>query len=217
MKTKFWLLVSLLLSGCASSSGVGEIEFKTWQEMQVENVVMQNQDYSCGAAALSTLLTYFFEDNVSEAAIISSIVSRSSEAQKEVIRNNGFSMTELRDEAIRLGYEAEIDTFPLDRIHKFPIPMIVYVEKHGFKHFAVLKGVRNGEAFLADPSRGNMQLHFDVFVEEWKNSTDSKDSYAGLALGKKGSMRTKDHPLEISDKMLLHPEYGAMRRALFNP
>ena len=217
MKTKFWLLVSLLLSGCASSSGVGEIEFKTWQEMQVENVVMQNQDYSCGAAALSTLLTYFFEDNVSEAAIISSIVSRSSEAQKEVIRNNGFSMTELRDEAIRLGYEAEIDTFPLDRIHKFPIPMIVYVEKHGFKHFAVLKGVRNGEAFLADPSRGNMQLHFDVFVEEWKNSTDSKDSYAGLALGKKGSMRTKDHPLEISDKMLLHQEYGAMRRALFNP
>ena len=95
--------------------------------------------------------------------------------------------------------------------------MIIYIEKDGLKHFAVLKGVKNGEAFLADPSRGNLRMHFDEFLEEWRNSSDHKDSYMGLVLHKKGSMRDKDHPLEVSDKMLLHPEYRAAEKAFSGP
>ena len=215
MKIKFLLLISLILASCVSSPAVNEV--RSWEDMLEGNVVMQRKDFSCGAAALATMLNYYFGQEVSEQAIIDSIIAKSSEAEIEILKTEGFSFTQLRDEAVRRGFETEIDTFPLDRIHKFPIPMIVYVEKHGFKHFAVLKGVRNGEAFLADPSRGNLQLHFDEFVKEWKNSADPKDSYMGLSLGKKGAMPTKDHLLEISDEMLLHPEYGAARRALFNP
>ena len=98
-----------------------------------------------------------------------------------------------------------------------PYPVIIYIEKDGLKHFAVLKGVKNGEAFLADPSRGNLRMHFDEFLEEWRNSSDHKDSYMGLVLHKKGSMRDKDHPLEVSDKMLLHPEYRAAEKAFSGP
>ena len=218
MKIKFWLLVIFMLTGCVSSPNVDKVKFRSWQDMLEGNVVMQGQDFSCGAAALATMLNYYFGQEVSEQAIIDSIIAESSEAEIEILKTKGFSFTQLRDEAVRRGFKTEIDTFPLDRIHKFPIPMIVYVEKHGFKHFAVLKGVRNGEAFIADPSRGNLQLHFDEFVKEWKNSANPEESYMGLSLEKKGEMLlTKGHPLEISDEMLLHPEYGAARRALFRP
>ena len=206
-----------MLAGCAGSAEVSHVKFKTWQDIREGNVVMQGQDFSCGAAALATMFNYFFDQEISEQAIINNIVARSSEAEIKELQEKGFSFLQLQKEADERGYWAEINTFELSLIQNLPYPIIVYIEKDGFKHFAVLKAVRNNEAFLADPSRGNVQMPFDEFLEEWANSSDSKDSYMGLAIDKKGAMREKDHPLEVNDRMLLHPEYGATRRALFNP
>ena len=37
----------------------------------------------------------------------------------------------------------------------------------GYKHFAVLKGVRGDRVYLADPSRGNIRMPAYRFLEAW--------------------------------------------------
>ena len=40
---------------------------ESWQDLQSKNVVMQQRDYSCGAAALATILRYGWGEDVDEA------------------------------------------------------------------------------------------------------------------------------------------------------
>ena len=67
------LFCLLALAGCAttpprpsqSSSNQGAVQgkFQSWRERRDHNVIKQRYDYSCGAAALATLLRYYFEDD----------------------------------------------------------------------------------------------------------------------------------------------------------
>src|SRR5262245_51225052 len=43
-----------------------QVPVRNWQALRNANVVMQQKDYSCGAATLATIVRYFWGDNVSE-------------------------------------------------------------------------------------------------------------------------------------------------------
>ena len=47
---------------------------KTWRELSRENIVMQQRDYSCGAAALATLMRYHLKENVTELQLLVEVV-----------------------------------------------------------------------------------------------------------------------------------------------
>ena len=49
----------------------------TWKQIKEANIVMQKRDYSCGAAALATILVYYWGDNVTEEKILLVIVKDS--------------------------------------------------------------------------------------------------------------------------------------------
>ena len=53
---------------------------RTLKEIRGEGVVRQRWDMSCGAAALSTLLTYDFKDQTPETAIVVWILHRADPA-----------------------------------------------------------------------------------------------------------------------------------------
>ena len=46
----------------------------SWRELQRRNVVMQAYDYSCGAAAVATVLQYYWEDSVTEKQILDAML-----------------------------------------------------------------------------------------------------------------------------------------------
>ena len=39
---------------------------RSWIEIQRQNVIMQGLDYSCGTAALATVMNYYFGDPIKE-------------------------------------------------------------------------------------------------------------------------------------------------------
>src|SRR5262245_28482315 len=81
--------------------------FETWREQRDRHVVIQRYDYSCGAAALSTLLRYYFGDErFDERDVLQAIVSRLSDEELKERIENGFSMLDLKRQAERLGYQA---------------------------------------------------------------------------------------------------------------
>jgi predicted double-glycine peptidase len=50
---------------------------------------------------------------------------------------------------------------------KLKIPVIVLLNTRGYKHFVVLKGIKDGRAYLADPALGNRSVPAKEFVESW--------------------------------------------------
>jgi uncharacterized protein len=68
----------------------------TVKELRDMNVVKQQQDYSCGAAALATLLRYYFGDATSETEILNLLEGSLSPAEKEEKSKRGFTLLDLK-------------------------------------------------------------------------------------------------------------------------
>ena len=207
MKQGVISLLAFTLHACAVQRMPAAEPIGSWRALRDRNVVRQQLDYSCGAAALATLIRYYFGDAVSEDQILASILG-SMTAEEVLDREaNGLSLLDLRLQAERLGYQAVGVRLTLASLPKLTGPVIVHLEGDGYKHFAVLKGVREDRIFLADPSLGNVRRSVDRFATEW--------SGIALVLGKKGFGLPQEHPLALDDQHLVPNEVLAARKALW--
>ena len=69
---------------------------RSMKDLRDQNLVRQRFDYSCGAAALATILAYGFDDKVTERQILVQLFDLFSEEEKQVSRNVGFSLVDLQ-------------------------------------------------------------------------------------------------------------------------
>src|SRR5512134_3064001 len=99
-------LLAFTLQACAMQRTPAVAPTGSWRELRDRNVVRQQLDYSCGAAALATLIRYYFGDDVSEDGILGDILG--SMTAEEVLdrEENGLSLLDLRLQAERMGYQA---------------------------------------------------------------------------------------------------------------
>jgi len=139
----------------------------SWKDIRDRNVVMQRFDYSCGAAAMATLMHYYFGDQVTEADVLTDMIQHLKPGQLEKIEKEGFSLLDLKNFADRRGYQAVGVQINITALPRLKGPVLVYLELVDTKHFAILRGVREDRVFLADPSRGNLRMRVDRFAEEW--------------------------------------------------
>ncbi|MCP4696668.1 MAG: C39 family peptidase [Gammaproteobacteria bacterium] len=209
--------IALSLSGCASvselypmplsSNGIRfEKQVKTWRDILRQNIVMQKFDYSCGAAALATIMRYYFQDAVKEREILDDIMAALDEADVENRKEKGLSLLDLKNYAERKGYIAMGVRLKFTALPKLRGPVLVYLETSEYKHFAILRGVREDRVFLADPSRGNLRMSVEKFAGEWPG--------IALVLGKKGFGAPIGHPLAIREESPVLTELITVRQAL---
>lgn len=136
--------------------------------LRFKQIVKQGHDISCGAAAMATLLTYYYGVKVSEKDIIEQIFSRSSEEERQKISAYGFSMLELKRFGEHLGFQAggfRIDD--VSKLAKLNIPVLALITIRGYSHFVVVKGIARGQVYIADPAFGNRSRPLERFAEEW--------------------------------------------------
>ncbi len=199
--------ITLLVTGRAIAQNRPRI--KNWIELRDKNVVIQQHDYSCGSAALSTILKYYFQDNIPEATVLQVIFLRLAQRQdaREQIADrvkDGLSMLDLKVAAQTLGYQAEAAKIPLETLATVEAPVIVRIEEEGYKHFVIFRGVIEDRVVLADPIRGNMRIPIRKFNMIWTKIDGSFIEHPGqdvprpaLFLGKAGFGLPKDYPLAI--------------------
>lgn len=137
------------------------------KKKRFEQIVPQRFDYSCGAAALATLLTYYFGRITSEKEAMKGMIRF---GNPEMIRKRGFSLLDMQKYANEIGYRAGGYKVHLAQLEKIRLPLIVLITLGGRPHFVVLKGVRDGRAFLADPSVGNHVMDADRFGRVWNGT-----------------------------------------------
>ena len=108
------------------------------QGRKFETVVRQQFDFSCGAAALATLLTYHYERPISERDVFKAMWET---GDQQRIREVGFSLFEMRSFAQSRGLIADGFKLSLDRVSEIGVPGIALIEDNGYRHFVVIKGV----------------------------------------------------------------------------
>ena len=146
----------------------GKKPIRTLKELRDEGVVLQRWDMSCGAAALSTILTYDFNDNTPEAAIVVWILHRNDPVR--IRARGGFSLLELKRFAQARGYGAEgFSGMSLEDLAAEKSWVITPIHFKTFDHFVVVKGIVGDRVILADPGFGNVTMRTNRFIKIWKN------------------------------------------------
>lgn len=171
------LLVTIsLAAACKTHAAEGSVnigstrigtQVTSFRELRDRAVLKQQRDFSCGAAAFATLLNFGFGDPIREEDILEAVFSRADEKQERLIRNKGLSLLDLKNQAEQRGYRANAFRIRADQLRQLKRPVIVFIRPYGYEHFAVLKGIRDGRAYLADPSQGNWRMPFYRFVDMW--------------------------------------------------
>jgi predicted double-glycine peptidase len=178
----------------------------TLKELRDRAIVKQQGDYSCGAAALATLLTYYFGEATSEREILDMLMAQfTKEEQRDKVRR-GFSLLDLKSAAQLKGYRAAGFKLTIEQLTQLAAPVIVFVQPMGYKHFAVLRGVDRGRVFLADPARGNLRMSIARFLDEWDGIT--------FVLSKPGEEQITTYPLAVPRPEYVQPELLSVGRLL---
>lgn len=146
----------------------GSKPIRTVKDLRDDGVVRQRWDMSCGAAALSTILTYDFNDNTPEAAIVVWILHRVNPVR--VRSRGGFSLLDLKHFAQARGYSAEgFSGMSLQDLAAQKSSVITPIRFKGYDHFVVVKGIVGDRVILADPGFGNVTMRTGRFMKIWKN------------------------------------------------
>jgi uncharacterized protein len=137
--------------------------------LRYESVVGQTSDYTCGPAAVATLLIHYYGIESSESEILElahqAIRERggnpeegrgiSGLALKQALANKG-----IRSEPYRILPENLADYFNQDGL-----PLILHVTRPNL-HYVVAIGMIDNYVVIADPSWGRKIIHLNVLINE---------------------------------------------------
>lgn len=145
----------------------GAVVYKPIQsirERKFVDLVQQKTDFSCGAAALATILRQAYWLDVNEDQIIEGMLAH---ADQNLVRTQGFSMLDMKKYVESLGMRARGYRVAPETLNDIKIPVVVLMDVRGYKHFVVLQRVNRGWAYVGDPVLGHKRYKVDDFVKGW--------------------------------------------------
>jgi predicted double-glycine peptidase len=171
------LMTLAALTGCAAgpknhsrfilgASAISDysINIRSVEELRFSGVVRQRFDFSCGSAALATLLRYHYGYNVREDNAFRGMWNRGDQAQ---IRRLGFSLFDMKAWLASRGLRADGYKVSLEEIENARLPGIALISVRNYRHFVVIKGVRGKEVLVGDPSTGLSVIPRKEFLGIW--------------------------------------------------
>ena len=177
MKPALPLLAAGLLAGCSSglssvnrlstnTVGTGDLlmPVRSMEEQKFSGIVRQRFDFSCGSAALATLLHHHYGRLVGEQE---TFLGMWRDGDRVAIRKVGFSLLDMKRYLGSLDLRADGFKVSLDQIQKTGIPGIALITVNNYRHFVVVKGVNDREVLIGDPSTGLRSMPRDRFQSVW--------------------------------------------------
>ena len=149
-----------------TSSAIGDVSVpvQSVEAKRFDTVVRQRYDFSCGSAALATLLRYHYGRGEDEEAVFRGMWR---EGDRDQIRKAGFSLLDMKRYLAALGASADGFQVSLDEIETAGVPGIALITVAGYKHFVVIKGIRGQEVLVGDPALGLTVTTRKAFQQGW--------------------------------------------------
>ncbi|MCX7081352.1 MAG: C39 family peptidase [Pseudomonas sp.] len=170
----FALALMLCLAGLSEAGQMplsvlpgGAVVFKPIQsvrERKFADLVQQKTDFSCGAAALATILRQAYWLDVTEAQIIEGMLAHS---DQDLVRVQGFSMLDMKRYVESIGMRARGYRVAPETLSQVRIPVVVLMDIRGYKHFVVMQKAEKDWVYIGDPVLGHKRFKFDDFVKGW--------------------------------------------------
>jgi len=150
-----------------SPTGVAyHVPVTTMKGARFVQTLQQQYDFSCGSAAVATLLTHHYDWPVGEADVFQFMYERGDQAR---IQAEGFSMLDMKRYLDAHGFHSEGIEVSLDQLAGANVPAIALINENGYAHFVVIKGVRGDQIVLGDPAMGTRVLPREQFKQYWSN------------------------------------------------
>ena len=142
------------------------VPLKSLKQVRFDATVRQQFDFSCGSAALATLLSHHYGVSVTEQAVFEEMF-RNGDQQK--IRQQGFSLLDMQRFLAARGFRADGFQLPLEKLAESKLPAVVLVSEKGYNHFVVIKGIDGDRILLGDPSSGTRAVSLERFRDMWSS------------------------------------------------
>lgn len=155
---------SIPLGGPPAGGGTAALKVESFQERKFSTTIAQQHDFSCGSAAVATLLTHTYGVPTPEKDVFDSMFSQ---GDKAIIGAEGFSLLDMKQYLARRGLQAEGFRAPLAKLVEVGVPAIVLINVRGYNHFVVLEGVQDGRVLLSDPAVGTRTMPVSEFMPRW--------------------------------------------------
>lgn len=162
------LLLAISLGGASWADGSPRA-VQSLLEIRHSNVVLQQWDLSCAAAALATVLRSQHGEPVTERSVALGLIERPEYiANPEVVRlRQGFSLLDMKRFVEGLGYQGVgLGQMSLNDLLE-NAPIIVPVNLRGYPHFVVFRGATERRVLVADPAFGNLTVGRAKFMAAW--------------------------------------------------
>ena len=170
------LIFIIVTYGCCMTQGIAanlfistptvnlHIPVISSHEARFRYTIKQERDYSCGSAAVATLLTYHYRFPVNEHDVFNFMYQNGDQQQ---IRRYGFSLLDMKYYLEAKGFKADGFRLPLDELAKIGVPAITLINDDGYNHFVVIKGIAPKYVLLGDPARGTRAMSRSRFEKIW--------------------------------------------------
>lgn len=167
-----------VLSGCATQTRTADplflstsgslndyrVPVASMLARKFNTVVRQQYDFSCGSAALATLLQYHYGLPETETNVFTGMWR---EGDQKRIRQVGFSLLDMKRYLADIHLRADGYRVSLDAIANRGLPGIALITVKGYRHFIVVKGIEHGQVLIGDPSLGLRSMPVEEFKPIW--------------------------------------------------
>lgn len=141
------------------------LQMRTAQDIETSGILSQKYDYSCGSAALATLLRYYLAEDFEETHIIHGLLKYGD--KEKIIERRAFSLLDMKKFVNAIGYQGVGYKAEIEDLETLNMPCILPLELYGYRHFTVFKDIYQNHVFLADPFQGNTSYTIEQFKQLW--------------------------------------------------
>jgi uncharacterized protein len=196
-------LVDLALPDVDTGGATLAVPVRSVLARRFARTIKQRFDFSCGSAALATLLTFHYGMRTDEETVLRDMIAH---GDVERIRTAGFSLLDMQSFLARQGMRSNGYRLPLDRLVEVRVPAIALIDTNGYRHFVVVRGVTADRVLIADPNLGTRTMPRVRFEEAWNGVLfvilDRPDiGQASFGLAEDWGVRSRAPGLLVRDQM----------------
>lgn len=206
-------------SANATKFDTGEVEFniglpgqpvemvtrkvKTMMGLRHSHVQLQERDFSCGAASLTSIFNFYLDYPTREIDVIQGLFALAKEhgTLEKVIQRRGFTLLDLKKYAESKGFKTSAFKLEYSDLVELGEPALVPIIPSGYKHFVVFRGADDKYVYLADPSFGNLTQTVEEFKHDWYGFTN-----VALVVHRKDDAKDHIPPLVVNDSERFDPD-----------
>lgn len=206
-RSKFFLIITVVFlifhSDLVTANSIPAVrEMESWNEVRKEGVILQQHEYTCGAASLAMLFNVLSPEKkvtFTEKSLLKKAMEEVVPVEKEnKVFLPALSLGDLERTSRAFGFYP-VSLKPSTKNEARSVldnlsPLIARVNPYeDYPHFVMIYRIKNEWVTIMDPAYGRYQMVFDRFVEAWRKGgfiflTVSQHQFRGEKL-EEGSVR----------------------------